>query len=208
MILQSFRWNILCCHVKIPQSHKNMYRLISTLIRYFRILCTNYTHSNRVEMLLLQKSFTTAAYWQRTHGTAAPRGCEARGWARGNWKSEDRREMRYPGRAPAQTGDTLLASPGSSCSLLQPPALATPHHLILSDFTDSFHFYCSKFLHVKCEAIHYIKFRNILRTKYVRVRAIIKIQNVVQDGTLKMQRICPVSGFSWEKSVYWATWRV
>ena len=184
-----------------------MYWLISTLIRYFRILCTNYTHSNRVEMLLPQKSFTTAAYWQRTHGTAAPRGCEARGWARG---TESRRtDERWDILAELLPRQETLswparAAPAASFSLLHSPHHTTPPYSVWL-------YWLLPLLWLKvltCEAIHRIKFRNIMRIEYVRVRAIIKIQNVVQDGTLKMKRICPVSGFSWEKSVYWATWRV
>ena len=129
MILQSFRWNILCCHVRIPQSHKNMYWLISTLIRYFRILCTNYTHSNRVEMLLTQKSFTTAAYWQRTHGTAAPRGCEARGWARG---TESRRtDERWDILAELLPRQETLSWPARAAPAASFSLLHSPHHTTL-----------------------------------------------------------------------------
>ena len=129
MILQSFRWNILCCHVRIPQSHKNMYWLISTLIRYFRILCTNYTHSNRVEMLLPQKSFTTAAYWQRTHGTAAPRGCEARGWARG---TESRRtDERWDILAELLPRQETLSWPARAAPAASFSLLHSPHHTTL-----------------------------------------------------------------------------
>ena len=127
MILQSFRWNILCCHVKIPQSHKNMYRLISTSIRYFRILCTNYTHSNRVEMLLLQKSFTTAAYWQRTHGTAAPRGCEA---GRGGTESL-RTDERWDILAELLPRQGTLSWPARAAPAASFSLLHSPHHTTL-----------------------------------------------------------------------------
>ena len=124
MILQSFRWNILCCHVKIPQSHKNMYRLISTSIRYFRILCTNYTHSNRVEMLLLQKSFTTAAYWQRTHSLALLHREAARLGA-GELKvgGQTRDEISWPSSCPDRGH-----SPGQPGQLLQPPSASCTRH--------------------------------------------------------------------------------
>ena len=158
-------------------------------------------------MLLLQKSFTTAAYWQRTHGTAAPRGCEA---GRGGTESR-RTDERWDILAELLPRQGTLSWPARAAPAASFSLLHSPHHttlFCLTLLTPSTFIYCSKFLQVKFEAIHYIKFRNVLRSKYVRVRAILKIQNVVQDGTLKMQRICPVSGFSWEKSVYWATWRV
>ena len=127
MILQSFRWNILCCHVKIPQSHKNMYWLISTSIRYFRILCTNYTHFNRVEMLLLQKSFTTAAYWQRTHGTAATRGCEA---GRGGTESR-RTDERWDILAELLPRQGTLSWPARAAPAASFSLLHSPHHTTL-----------------------------------------------------------------------------
>ena len=205
MILQS---NILCCHLnlKIPQSHKNIYWLISTLIIDIFVFCVRITHIPIGLRCCSHKKVSLLQHIDREHTALLHREAARREAGRGGLKvgGQTRDEISWPSSCPDRRH-----SPGQPGQLLQPPSASctrrtTPPYSVWL-------YWLLPLLWIEvltCEAIHRIKFRNIMRIEYVRVRAIIKIQNVVQDGTLKMKRICPVSGFSWEKSVYWATWRV
>ena len=131
MILQSFRWNILCCHVKIPQSHKNMYWLISTSIRYFRILCTNYTHSIPIGLRCCSyKKVSLLQHIDREHTALLHREAARREAGRGGTESL-RTDERWDILAELLPRQETLSWPARAAPAASFSLLHSPHHTTL-----------------------------------------------------------------------------
>ena len=119
----------LCCHVKIPQSHKNMYWLISTLIDSF-VFCVRITHIPIGLRCCSYKKVSLLQHIDREHTALLHREAARREAGRGGTESL-RTDERWDILAELLPRQGTLSWPARAAPAASFSLLHSPHHTTL-----------------------------------------------------------------------------